>query len=96
MQRPDPSRDPSLTTEKQKMARKLIDITVARQAGSPAIRRMHCRRSSTSIVTRRRPPSPEGPTMAGHVRAAAVKRAGIEPGEVEVVVLGCGMQQARW
>jgi len=31
--------------------------------------------------------------MAGHVRAAAVKRAGIEPGDVEDVVLGCGMQQ---
>ncbi len=25
----------------------------------------------------------EGPTMAGHVMAEAVKRAGIEPGEVE-------------
>jgi acetyl-CoA C-acetyltransferase/acetyl-CoA acyltransferase len=35
----------------------------------------------------------EGPTMAGHVIAAAVKRAGIEPGEVEDVVMGCAMQQ---
>ncbi|HAO43430.1 MAG TPA: acetyl-CoA C-acyltransferase, partial [Afipia sp.] len=35
----------------------------------------------------------EGPTMAGHVMAEAVKRAGIEPGEVEDVVMGCAMQQ---
>ena len=35
----------------------------------------------------------EGPTMAGHVIAEAVKRARIEPGEVEDVVLGCAMQQ---
>ena len=35
----------------------------------------------------------EGPTMAGHVIAAAVKRARIEPGEVEDVVMGCAMQQ---
>ncbi len=30
----------------------------------------------------------EGPTMAGHVIAEAVKRAGIEPSEVEDVVMG--------
>ena len=35
----------------------------------------------------------EGPTMAGHVIAEAVKRAGVEPGEIEDVVLGCAMQQ---
>jgi acetyl-CoA C-acetyltransferase/acetyl-CoA acyltransferase len=35
----------------------------------------------------------DGPTMAGHVMAEAVKRAGIEPGEVEDVVMGCAMQQ---
>jgi acetyl-CoA acetyltransferase len=35
----------------------------------------------------------DGPTMAGHVIAAALKRAGIEPGEVEDVVIGCAMQQ---
>src|SRR2546430_17664335 len=35
----------------------------------------------------------EGPTMAGHVMAEAVRRAGIEPGEVEDVVMGCAMQQ---
>ncbi|HQT68106.1 MAG: acetyl-CoA acetyltransferase [Rhodospirillales bacterium 20-60-12] len=31
-----------------------------------------------------------GASMAGHAIAEAVKRAGIEPGEVEDVVLGCG------
>ena len=35
----------------------------------------------------------EGPTMAGHVMAEAVRRAGIQPGEVEDVVMGCAMQQ---
>ena len=35
----------------------------------------------------------EGPTMAGHVIAEAVRRAQIEPGEVEDVVMGCAMQQ---
>ena len=35
----------------------------------------------------------EGPTLAGHVMAEAVKRAGIAPGEVEDVVMGCAMQQ---
>ncbi len=35
----------------------------------------------------------EGPTMAGHVIAEAVRRAGIEPSEVEDVVMGCAMQQ---
>src|SRR3954451_898204 len=34
-----------------------------------------------------------GPTLAGHVMAEAVKRAGIAPGEVEDVVMGCAMQQ---
>jgi acetyl-CoA C-acetyltransferase len=35
----------------------------------------------------------EGPTMAGHVIGEAVRRAGLEPGEVEDVVMGCAMQQ---
>ncbi|WP_315705810.1 MULTISPECIES: acetyl-CoA C-acyltransferase [unclassified Bradyrhizobium] len=35
----------------------------------------------------------DGPTMVGHVMAEAVKRAGIAPGEVEDVVVGCAMQQ---
>lgn len=35
----------------------------------------------------------DGPTMIGHVMAEAVKRAGIAPGEVEDVVMGCAMQQ---
>ena len=35
----------------------------------------------------------DGPTLAGHVMAEAVKRAGIAPGEVEDVVMGCAMQQ---
>jgi len=35
----------------------------------------------------------DGPTMAAHAIAAAVKRAGIDPREVEDVVLGCAMQQ---
>jgi acetyl-CoA C-acetyltransferase len=35
----------------------------------------------------------EGPTMAGHVIAEAVRRANIAPGEVEDVVMGCAMQQ---
>ena len=35
----------------------------------------------------------EGATMAGHVIAEAVRRAGLAPGEVEDVVLGCAMQQ---
>ncbi|HEY8697707.1 MAG TPA: acetyl-CoA C-acyltransferase [Rhizomicrobium sp.] len=34
-----------------------------------------------------------GAELGGHVIAAAVKRAGIERGEVEDVVLGCAMQQ---
>jgi acetyl-CoA C-acetyltransferase len=34
-----------------------------------------------------------GAEMGGHVVAAAVKRAGIERGEVEDVVMGCAMQQ---
>src|ERR1700730_12191930 len=35
----------------------------------------------------------EGPTMAGHVIGEAVRRAKVEPGEVEDVVMGCTMQQ---
>jgi acetyl-CoA C-acetyltransferase len=35
----------------------------------------------------------DGPTLAGHVMAEAVKRAGIAPDEVEDVVMGCAMQQ---
>src|ERR1700722_3509800 len=35
----------------------------------------------------------DGPTLAGHVMAEAVTRAGISPGEVEDVVMGCAMQQ---
>jgi acetyl-CoA acetyltransferase len=31
--------------------------------------------------------------LAGHVIAHAIKRAGIEPGAVEDVVMGCAMQQ---
>ena len=33
------------------------------------------------------------PTLGGHVIAAAVQRAGIEPGEVDDVIMGCAMQQ---
>ena len=35
----------------------------------------------------------EGPTMAGHVIGEAVRRAKVEPDEVEDVVMGCAMQQ---
>ena len=35
----------------------------------------------------------EGPTLAGHVIAEAVRRANLAPDEVEDVVLGCAMQQ---
>jgi acetyl-CoA acetyltransferase family protein len=35
----------------------------------------------------------EAPTLAGHVIAAAVSRAKLEPGEVEDVILGCAMQE---
>ncbi len=35
----------------------------------------------------------ESPTMGGHVIREAVKRAGIEPGEVDDVVVGAAMQQ---
>jgi len=35
----------------------------------------------------------EGPSMAGHVIAEAVRRAKVAPGEVEEVVMGCAMQQ---
>ena len=33
------------------------------------------------------------PTLGGHVIAAAVQRAGIEPGEIDDVIMGCAMQQ---
>jgi acetyl-CoA C-acetyltransferase len=35
----------------------------------------------------------ESPTMGGHVIREAVKRAGVEPGEVEEVVMGAALQQ---
>lgn len=35
----------------------------------------------------------DAPTLGGHAIAEAVKRAGIEPGEIEDVVMGCAMQQ---
>ncbi len=35
----------------------------------------------------------QGQALAGHAIAAAVSRAGIEPGEVEDVILGCAMQE---
>ncbi len=35
----------------------------------------------------------DGPTLAGHAIGAAVARAGIAPGEVEDVVMGCAMQE---
>jgi acetyl-CoA C-acetyltransferase len=35
----------------------------------------------------------DGPTLAGHVIAEAVRRAKIDPGEIEDVVMGCAMQQ---
>ena len=35
-----------------------------------------------------------GATMGGHVVAAAVERAGIEPGEVEDIIMGCGLPEA--
>ena len=35
----------------------------------------------------------DAPSLGGHAIAAAVKRAGIEPGEVDDVVMGCAMQQ---
>lgn len=34
----------------------------------------------------------KGPTLGGHVIREAVRRAGIEPGEVEDVIMGCAMQ----
>ena len=34
-----------------------------------------------------------GPELGGHVIKEAVKRAGIEPGEVDDVILGCALQQ---
>ncbi len=33
------------------------------------------------------------PILGGHVIAAAVQRAGIEPGEIDDVIMGCAMQQ---
>jgi len=35
----------------------------------------------------------EGPTLAGHVIAEAVKRTNLDPAEIEDVVMGCAMQQ---
>src|SRR5262249_1474752 len=35
----------------------------------------------------------EGPSMAGHVIAEAVRRANLAPDEIEDVVMGCAMQQ---
>ncbi|MDP6270791.1 MAG: acetyl-CoA C-acyltransferase, partial [Alphaproteobacteria bacterium] len=35
----------------------------------------------------------EGPALAGHAIKHAVERAGVEPGEIDDVVLGCAMQQ---
>lgn len=35
----------------------------------------------------------EGPTMAGHAIRNAVERAGVEPGEVDDVIMGCAMGQ---
>jgi acetyl-CoA C-acetyltransferase len=35
----------------------------------------------------------EGPALAGHAIRHAVERAGIEPGEVDDVIIGCAMQQ---
>src|SRR5262245_33534694 len=34
-----------------------------------------------------------GATMAGHVIAQAMQRAGLEPGEVEDVIIGCAMPE---
>src|ERR1700681_2766914 len=34
-----------------------------------------------------------GATMGGHVVAEAVKRAGVDPGEVDDVIMGCALQQ---
>ena len=33
----------------------------------------------------------DAPTLGGHVIAEAVRRAGIEPGEVDDVIMGCAM-----
>ena len=35
----------------------------------------------------------EAPTLGGHAIREAVRRAGIEPGEVDDVIMGCAMQQ---
>ena len=35
-----------------------------------------------------------GATMAGHALEHAVTRAGVEPGEIEDVILGCGLPEA--
>lgn len=35
----------------------------------------------------------DAPALGGHVIAEAVRRAGIEPGEVDDVIMGCAMQQ---
>ncbi|MEX1287101.1 MAG: acetyl-CoA C-acyltransferase [Acidimicrobiia bacterium] len=39
----------------------------------------------------------EAPTMASHAITAAVERAGLEPGEIDDLVMGCAMQQGtQW
>ena len=35
----------------------------------------------------------DAPTLGGHVIAAAVQRAGVDPNEIDDVVIGCAMQQ---
>ena len=35
----------------------------------------------------------DAPTLGGHVIAAAVERAGVDPNEVDDVIMGCAMQQ---
>lgn len=35
----------------------------------------------------------DAPTLGGHAIAAAVQRAGLEPGEIDDVIMGCAMQQ---
>ncbi|TMB26102.1 MAG: acetyl-CoA C-acyltransferase, partial [Deltaproteobacteria bacterium] len=34
-----------------------------------------------------------GPTMGAHAVRAAVERAGVEPGEVEDVIMGCALPE---
>ena len=35
----------------------------------------------------------DAPSLGGHAIAHAVKRAGIDPGEIDDVIVGCAMQQ---